>query len=197
MTDTADVLEGGGPTVPDRRKVVLRLSAAVAAVGLALGGTSFAQDRAGDDLLRAAAAGERTADYAAGVVAGVVEYAEPQLDGAQTPADVQAGLARLVEQAAAREVPALAARLDAVERTWVPPWAGSMRRARAATADYLQARLDRLEAVARSYASYGQGPPTRLRARARAALVELVGERRADEALPQPLSPPASSPRTK
>lgn len=142
-----DVLRGGDSPRGRRRRWPWVLLVLLVAAGLVLRWVDGAAERREyDALLRAWTTAQGHTAYAERSVASIVEYASPQLQIA--PPDVRAGLRKLVEEAAAKQLPVLTAAREAVAAVDVWPWHKRLQEARAACGAYLDARLSRLRAVA-------------------------------------------------
>jgi hypothetical protein len=130
------------------------LAALMVAVVVVRWADGVAARREYDALQEAWTAAAAHTAYAERSVASIVEYASPQLQTA--PAAVRAGLRRLVEEAAAKQLPVLTAGLEAVAAVGVWPWHQRLREAKTACVAYLDARLARLRAVALDALALGQ-----------------------------------------
>jgi len=150
-----DVLRGGDPRRGRRRRWPWVLLVVLVAAVLVLRWVDGATERREyDALLRAWTTAQGHPAYAERSVASIVEYASPQLQTA--PAAVRAGLRKLVEEAAAKQLPVLSAARKAVAGVDVWPWHQRLQEARAACEAYLDARLSRLRAVALNALALGR-----------------------------------------
>jgi hypothetical protein len=183
-----DVLvSGGAPPVRGRpRRALLALTLLALLATAALVADDAVRGREADALVARAAAAQAAITYADRRVAATVAYTMPLLESAAQPASVRTGLARLVEQEAAGQLPPVQRQRVDLARVRVLPWHGPQRRARDRLLSYLDARIGRLQAAAQdARVLFREDPePDRRLAAARDALAAVAGEQRARSALP-------------
>jgi hypothetical protein len=181
-----DVLVSGSERLPRPRRALVGLALLALLATAAVVADDVARGREADALVTRAATAQEAVRYADSRVAATVAYTMPLLESAAQPASVRAGLARLVEQEAAGQVPPVQRQRAAVAAVRVLPWHDPQRRARALLLRYLDARVQRLQAAAqdaRVLFREDPEPAARLDA-ARDALAEVADEQRARSALP-------------
>ena len=143
-----DVLVSGSERPPrPRRALVLLVLLALLATGAVVADDAVRRHEAAV-LARQAGTAQDAVTYADGRVAATVHYTMPLLVSARQPAQVRAGLARLVEQEAAAQIAPVQRERAVLAAVRVLPWHGAQRRVRAVQLDYLDAEVRHLRAAA-------------------------------------------------
>jgi hypothetical protein len=152
--ESPDAVAPGPPGSRGRRGPAGRWWAALAVlllvVGTAVstGADQRSRDREFSALIEQVTQGQSALRYSYARVLATVEYTSPQLTSPRTPARVRAGLAQIVQQAAADRVAPMRAHRDAVAGLSIAAWHGRQRRARDAYRTYLDEEIGFLRAVA-------------------------------------------------
>lgn len=165
--------------------------AAVLVVGCVVGERRVAASQF-NLLLSRCAAGQDAVRYDRDRVTSVVSYVTPLLQMATTPVDVRAGLAQLVEQAAAQGASDLNRRARRVQTTRVLPWRSALGSARASCTGYLDAWAAYLRAASVDVNALATSPAgldvglARTRAALLAAAPDPSAAARVEQQLPGP-----------
>jgi hypothetical protein len=154
--DGADVL-GAGDDRPRRRPVRFLSGAIVVVVVLVVAGSWADRLERGHEfeaLSDTIAASQQNVSFAVNQVVSTRDYTMPLLVTSSS-ASVRAGLAKLIDQAAAKRVIDLQATRRQVDGVAIAPWHHADRQARADYVAYLDARIAAMQSMAA-----GNGQPT-------------------------------------